>query len=264
VEQFIPARPLLTNELRDPELSNLIAQKMAMIHGLNIPISKEPSWLWGTMDRWMANIQENLRKVSLQDPKQKEIVQRLIDYNLEDELQWLKKFLPQIQSPVVFSHNDLQEGNILIRPECEIADEKLVLIDFEYCSYNYRGFDLANHFCEWSYNYNVDSYPNFMHQSEDLPSEEEMLHFIRTYVETLRREYQMNFTEEDEDFLRTSPLFNEEHIVKEVQAFTLASHFFWSLWAVVNAQVSKIPFGYWEYGVCRLENYFSHKKALGV
>ena len=69
--------------------------------------------------------------------------------------------------------------------------------------------------------------------------------FIRTYVETLRREYQMNFSETDEDFLRTSPLFNEEHIIKEVEAFTLASHFFWSLWGIVNAQVSKIPFGYW-------------------
>jgi hypothetical protein len=45
------ARPLLTVELRDPELSCLIAQKMAQIHALNIPISKEPCWLWGTMDR---------------------------------------------------------------------------------------------------------------------------------------------------------------------------------------------------------------------
>jgi hypothetical protein len=27
--------------------------------------------------------------------------------------------------------------------------------------------------------------------------------------------------------------------------FILASHFFWGLWAVVNASVSTIPFGYW-------------------
>lgn len=31
----------------------------------------------------------------------------------------------------------------------------------------------------------------------------------------------------------------------EVEAFTLASHLFWSLWAVVNAAKSQIPFGYW-------------------
>jgi choline/ethanolamine kinase len=64
-------------------------------------------------------------------------------------------------------------------------------------------------------------------------------------VDVLRKEYELNFPEMDQDFFHNSPLFNEEHIVKEVEAFTLASHFFWSLWSIVNAQVSKIPFGYW-------------------
>jgi len=82
-------------------------------------------------------------------------------------------FLPQVESPVVFSHNDLQEGNILIRPHYETLDEKLALIDFEYCSYNYRGFDLANHFCEWSFNYNVEASPNFAYTETDLPGAEE-------------------------------------------------------------------------------------------
>lgn len=86
-----------------------------------------------------------------------------------------RTFLPKINSPVVFAHNDLQEGNILIRPEFESVEDKLALIDFEYCSYNYRGFDLANHFCEWSYNYNVEVYPNFAFTPKDLPSQEEMV-----------------------------------------------------------------------------------------
>ncbi len=84
-----------------------------------------------------------------------------------------RKYLPQVGSPVVFSHNDLQEGNILIRPVYETPEEKLILIDFEYCSYNYRGFDLANHFCEWSFNNNVEIYPNFTYEPSDLPSDEE-------------------------------------------------------------------------------------------
>ena len=39
---------------------------------------------------------------------------------------------------MVFCHNDLQEGYILIRENAASAEEKLVIIDFEYCSYNYR------------------------------------------------------------------------------------------------------------------------------
>lgn len=31
----------------------------------------------------------------------------------------------------------------------------------------------------------------------------------------------------------------------EVESFSLASHMFWSLWAIVNAAKSQIPFGYW-------------------
>lgn len=31
----------------------------------------------------------------------------------------------------------------------------------------------------------------------------------------------------------------------EVRIFSLASHLFWSLWSVVNAKLSQIPFGYW-------------------
>ncbi|ODN04629.1 Choline/ethanolamine kinase [Orchesella cincta] len=262
VEEFIPARPLLTVELRDTELSLLIAQKTAQIHGLNIPISKEPSWLWGTMDRWMANVRECLANPSSVTDCSRETLQTLIDFNLDAELTWLKQFLPAVNSPVVFAHNDLQEGNILIRPEWETPDEKLVLIDFEYCSYNYRGFDLANHFGEWSYNYNVEAYPNFSFTPQDLPSRAEKLTFIRRYIAVLREEYKVNFADVDDEFLRTSTLFDEEHIIKEAEAFALASHFFWSLWAIVNAQVSKIPFGYWEYGLCRLESFFELKKTF--
>jgi thiamine kinase-like enzyme len=41
--------------------------------------------------------------------------------------------LKLVDSPVVFCHNDLQPGNIL-----RLVDDKLVVIDYEYGSYNYR------------------------------------------------------------------------------------------------------------------------------
>ena len=37
-------------------------------------------------------------------------------------------------SPIVFSHNDFQPGNLL-----KLADkDEIVLIDYEYANYNYR------------------------------------------------------------------------------------------------------------------------------
>ena len=46
---------------------------------------------------------------------------------------YLSELLKSVNSPVVFCHNDLQPGNIL-----KIKENNLVVIDYEYGSYNYR------------------------------------------------------------------------------------------------------------------------------
>lgn len=76
---------------------------------------------------------------------------------------------------------------------------------------------------------------------------------------------------------------NEARLLREADCYMLASHFFWGLWAVVNAPVSSIPFGYWvsylgvdfmiylltpvdlipqEYAEARFAAYFEHKQYL--
>lgn len=89
---------------------------------------------------------------------------------------FFREHLSKIYSPVVFCHNDLQQGNILIRDDS--TEPQIVLIDFEYCSYNYRGFDLANHFIEWTYDYNTPDYPNFRNNKANYPSHLQMVRQI--------------------------------------------------------------------------------------
>lgn len=48
---WVQSRPLKTQELRDPVLSAAIATKMAQFHGMEMPFTKEPHWLFGTMER---------------------------------------------------------------------------------------------------------------------------------------------------------------------------------------------------------------------
>lgn len=45
-----------------PSISCKIAEKMATIHSLDIPISKEPDWLWNTMERWLKNVDSILKQ----------------------------------------------------------------------------------------------------------------------------------------------------------------------------------------------------------
>lgn len=37
-------------------LSQLVAQKLAQIHMMDVPINKEPRWLWDTMHRYRLQI----------------------------------------------------------------------------------------------------------------------------------------------------------------------------------------------------------------
>lgn len=94
-----------------------------------------------------------------------------VTYKYSDKKKIFSSVVKQHKYPVVFCHNDLQEGNILMRLNSEKTE--LVIIDFEYCSYNYRGFDIANHFMEWHYNYTEPNYPFFTECPGSAPTKEQ-------------------------------------------------------------------------------------------
>jgi len=49
-------------------------------------------------------------------------------------------------SDIMFCHNDLLAGNIMLQSDGEAAT-KVTLIDYEYAGYNCCAYDVANHFC---------------------------------------------------------------------------------------------------------------------
>ncbi len=58
----------------------------------------------------------------------------------------------------VFSHNDFQENNLLV---WNLDKEKLTIIDFEYASLNFLGYDLASYFTECFIDYGYPKEPGF-------------------------------------------------------------------------------------------------------
>ncbi|XP_053320930.1 choline/ethanolamine kinase [Spea bombifrons] len=244
LEEYIPSRRLVTSELADPEVSSEIAQKMARFHGMEMPFNKMPVWLFSTMDKYMSEIST----LSFTEDSLMEKFNQLKSLHLEEEMQSLRLLLESTASPVVFCHNDVQEGNILLLSSHSSPSERLMLIDFEYSSYNYRGFDIGNHFCEWVYNYHHNEWPFFKSQLDDYPTKEQQLPFLRSYLAEM-------FPELNEDERRAQ----EEAMVIEVNRFALASHFFWGLWSILQAKISTIQFGYLEYAMSRFEAYFQQK-----
>ncbi|KAM5225056.1 choline kinase alpha isoform 2-T2 [Hipposideros larvatus] len=253
LEQFIPSRRLDTEELSVPDISAEIAEKMATFHGMKMPFNKEPKWLFGTMEKYLNQV---LRIKFTGETRMKQL-HRFLSYNLPLELENLRSLLESTPSPVVFCHNDCQEGNILLLEGKEDSDgQKLMLIDFEYSSYNYRGFDIGNHFCEWMYDYNYEKYPFFRANILKYPTKKQQLHFISNYLAAFPNEFE-NLSSEEKAII-------EEEMLVEINRFALASHFFWGLWSIIQAKISSIEFGYMDYAQARFDAYFDQKRKLGV
>lgn len=94
--------------------------------------------MWDTIDRWLKTCEKKLRG-DLPD-----VAKDLADINLREEVKFLRNRLEAEQSPVVFCHNDMQEGNILIRQDINDNNDektKIVLIG-KYAPYTSLSFSL--------------------------------------------------------------------------------------------------------------------------
>ncbi len=300
LEQFIPSRRLDTGELSVPDISAEIAEKMATYHGMKMPFNKEPKWLFGTMEKYLNQV---LRIKFTRESRVKKL-NKLLSYNLPLEMENLRSLLESTSSPVVFCHNDCQEGNILLLEGREAWEkQKLMLIDFEYSSYRSLLESTSSPvvFCHndcqegnilllegreaWekqklmlidfeysSYNYRgFDIGNHFCEWMYDYTYEK--FPFFRANIPKYpTKKQQLHFIS---NYLAVShngfeKLSNEEksrmeeEMLVEINRFALASHFFWGLWSIVQAKISSIEFGYMDYALARFEAYFYQKRKLGV
>lgn len=129
---------MTTAELGNNQISLKIAEKMSEIHSLDIPVSKEPEWLFLTLNRWLNNVESILSDVRNNNNESGDenhgIPCKLSKIDFRKEVNWLKKVVETEAYPVVFCHNDLQEGNILFRqnnvdPVDSVTDPELATLD---------------------------------------------------------------------------------------------------------------------------------------
>lgn len=59
-------------------------------------------------------MENHMRKGEI-SPEKLALIEDIINRDLKQELRWLRNYLSGVHSPVVFCHNDLQEGNILLK-----------------------------------------------------------------------------------------------------------------------------------------------------
>ena len=256
IEEFYDGRTLEPDDLADPEISRRIAIELADMHCLRVDVgdSSKTPMLVTRLKEWL----QLASTVSFPDDAAKQKKLDALDIEkLKVEVARLSHVLPKLDSPVVFCHNDLLAMNILVNDEKlgQGSQQDLVFVDVEYAGYNYRGFDLANHFCEYS----GFDYSQFR---EKFPSERAQKAFLKTYLERVNMR-QLSTSSESKSPI-DNPITDDllVQVLLEVQQFSIASHMFWGLWAIMQAKYSANEFDYLTYGAGRFEALFYMKKNL--
>ncbi|XP_024397839.1 probable choline kinase 2 isoform X2 [Physcomitrium patens] len=230
VEEFLRARTLEKHDLRDPEISKRIAEKLQEFHSLDMPGPRKAK-LWERLRDWLVKIFEH------SDSTEEDFGINKLD----DEINDLQRRLMKPDTRIGFCHNDLQYGNIMVSEK----DDSITLIDYEYASYNPVAFDIANHFCEMTADYHSDE-PHLLNQAS-FPDYEERSRFCRAYLEASGD---------------SATQIDVERFVKEVDEFVVASHLHWALWGLLSAAHQDVEFDFFSYSRQRFAEYYRLKHDL--
>eukprot|EP01117_Protostelium_nocturnum_P002803 TRINITY_DN13726_c0_g1_i1.p1 TRINITY_DN13726_c0_g1~~TRINITY_DN13726_c0_g1_i1.p1 ORF type:complete len:339 (-),score=89.58 TRINITY_DN13726_c0_g1_i1:35-1051(-) len=228
---YYDGKTLKAQDLVEGKFNERIARMMARWHKQEVKgFAKEPC-LWEKLKSWIDLLPE---KYSTEE-KTKILKENFRPEKLNKELNFLKGNLTALNSPVVYCHNDLLSGNIIVDEE----KDEIHFIDYEYGAYNYRAFDIANHFCEWG---------GF--EMKNFPSKEKQFQFIREYLKIT------NGRQATDDEV--------QELFSEITRFVMASHFWWATWALVQESLSEIEFDYLGYALKRMSLYNRTKEQLTV
>eukprot|EP00922_Rhytidocystis_sp_ex-Travisia-forbesii_P017798 GHVS01026530.1.p1 GENE.GHVS01026530.1~~GHVS01026530.1.p1 ORF type:complete len:320 (+),score=41.27 GHVS01026530.1:182-1141(+) len=148
-----------------------IASLLGALH--TVPISKRTfccegkSVVWPFIEKFLSACMDVGHGKALHERLQLCGALSLMDLTpLKDMVGKVRKVCDAQQSPLVLGHGDLLAGNII-----KLDNGGIRFIDFEYAGLMERGFDIANHFCEYA-GFDCNYATHF-------PSQEEQRHFLR-------------------------------------------------------------------------------------
>lgn len=243
IECFLDGYTLDPADMRHPLMVPRIAKRLAEFHSSKIKAKVEEPGLWTTLAAWL----DLARSLKFEDAAKAEVHKAVNFDEMEKEIARVRRKCDNTSSPVVFCHNDLLSGNIMVMGGSksdsyeDMATKPLQFIDFEYGCYSYRGFDWGNHFNEWA---------GFDCEWDELPSPEEQRRFLRAYLEGFQ----------------DGPVSEEqvEQAVVEANLFSLASHMWWGVWAILQARYSLIDFDFLDYSQLRWKQYYATVESIMV
>nr|XP_057930821.1 ethanolamine kinase 2-like isoform X3 [Doryrhamphus excisus] len=241
--QFVEGTVLEDTLLYQPSIYRLIAAEMGRIHSIQTKCAHPPEpFLWTKVSHFLTLLKKSAHHSPVQTlcTKSSAASQQLPSLvTLSREAESLERHLSLVDSPTVMCHNDLLTKNIIH----DHKQGRVKFIDYEYADYNYQAFDIGNHFNEFAGVEDVDysRYPSCQLQSA----------WLKAYLESYKHCRGQDISVTKAEVTR---------LYLQVCKFSLASNFFWGLWAVLQSQCSSLDFDFHRYATARLNRYFEKKE----
>jgi ethanolamine kinase len=206
--------------LQSGVLDELIAREIGEWHGSDKLLGSLDNCFWLKLDGWAREAE----KASDQ----------FADVDVASGLRLLgtiKTLVERDPPRVVFSHNDLLPGNIVVAPD----SQSIAFIDFEYASANFAPFDLANHLTE-----SIIDYDAISADWSAYPGHERERAICAAYLRA-------------RDAPAVSTEANVDKLQRRLLYFGALSSLHWAFWAVIQATSSKKNFDYARFAQLRFD-----------
>ncbi|XP_019052427.1 PREDICTED: probable ethanolamine kinase isoform X4 [Nelumbo nucifera] len=112
VQSFINARTLSPSDMRKPKLAAEIARQLRKFHEVEIPGSKEPQ-LWNDIFKFF----EKASVLKFDEIEKQRQYDTISFKEVHDAIVELKGLTDVLDAPVVFAHNDLLSGNLMLNDD---------------------------------------------------------------------------------------------------------------------------------------------------
>ncbi|XP_054157316.1 choline kinase A2-like [Oppia nitens] len=146
-------------EQSNTKLVDEVFRKLARIHAMDVPIKRTNNRLDLIYESYKFAFEGNF---DIKTIFEKNNCQTLLNTDIKSEIQFIRDIIVKANSPTVFNHCDYRSSNLLVTESADKTDGPIVVCDFEYGSYGYRGYDFILLIREWGrkpLDLTVDGFP---------------------------------------------------------------------------------------------------------
>ncbi|XP_054157315.1 uncharacterized protein LOC128955668 [Oppia nitens] len=183
--KYYKHRQFKPEEQSNTKLVDEVFRKLAQIHAMNVPIKRSHNRFDEIDESYKIAFEGNIDIKKIFETHKCET---LLTADIKSEIQFIRGLIEKVNIPIVFTHNDYRSSNILITESVDKTDGPLVICDFEFVSYSYRGLDFMPLLREWGRK-------QFDMSNDGLPHDDSVLRpLIEIYLNECEKIYGKEFT----------------------------------------------------------------------